>query len=248
VRVTTVIRDLVDFCYPPACAACRAECETGEFLCAACLDQFRALESAAGCERCGMPLAYDGAPCPFCNDRGIRYYRRLLRLGTFSDPLKTLIHQLKYNSRWSLAERLADRLMEQERVRTLLNDTDVIAAVPLHRWKQFRRGYNQADLIAERLSQKMHKPLVRPAIRVRNTESQTHLRSRQERLQNLRNAFRLINPKLIADKRVLVIDDVTTTGATLQSLARTLKRAKPANLSALVVAIADPKHRDFQVV
>jgi ComF family protein len=248
VRVTTVIRDLVDFCYPPACAACRAGCETGEFLCVACLDQLRSLESGSACERCGKPIAYDAAPCPFCNGRGIRYYRRILRLGTFSDPLKALIHQMKYNSRWSLAERLADRLLEQERVRLLLNDVDVIAPVPLHRWKQFRRGYNQADLIAERLSQKAEKPLVRPAARVRNTESQTQLRTRQERLQNLRNAFKLVNPKSIAGKRVLVIDDVTTTGATLQSLARALKRAKPANLSAVVVAIADPKHRDFHVV
>lgn len=247
-RITTVIRDLVDFCYPPACAACRAGCETGEFLCAACLDQLRALESAAGCERCGMPLAYDAAPCPFCNSKGIRYYRRLLRLGTFSDPLKELIHQMKYSGRWSLAERLADRLREHERVRTLMHDVEVITPVPLHRWKQFRRGYNQAELIAERLSQKMHKPLVRPALRVRNTESQTQLHSRQERLQNLRNAFKLIDPKSIEGKRVLVIDDVTTSGATLQSLARTLRRAKPAKLSALVVAIADPKHRDFKVV
>ena len=195
-----------------------------------------------------MPLAYPEAPCPFCKGKGVHYYQRILRLGTFSEPLKTLVHQMKYHGRWSLGEQLADRLLAKPPVRALLGEADVIAAVPLHRWKQFRRGYNQAELIAERLSQKMHKPLVRPAVRVRNTESQTQLRSRQERLQNLRNAFKLTDPKSIAGRRVLVIDDVTTTGATLQSLARTLRRAKPAKLSALVVAIADPKHRDFKVV
>lgn len=195
-----------------------------------------------------MPLAYEAAPCPFCVGKGIRYYNRILRLGTFSEPLKTLVHQMKYHGRWDLAERLADRLLEQRRIRMLLEEIDVISPVPLHRWKQFRRGYNQAALVAARLARKTHKPLLRAAIRARNTESQTQLRSRRDRLQNMRNAFRLINAGSLAGKRVLVIDDVTTTGATLQSLARTIRRARPASLSALVLAVADPKHRNFQVV
>ena len=195
-----------------------------------------------------MPLAYEAAPCPFCVGKGIRYYDRILRLGTFSEPLKMLVHQMKYHGRWNLAERLADRFLEQGRIRTLLEEIDVIAPVPLHRWKQFRRGYNQAALVAARLALKTNKPLLRAAIRARNTESQTQLRSRRDRLQNMRNAFRLINAGSLAGKRVLVIDDVTTTGATLQSLARTVRRARPASLSALVLAVADPKHRNFQVV
>ena len=195
-----------------------------------------------------MPLAYPQAPCPFCNGKGVHYYRRVLRLGTFSEPLKALIHQMKYHGRWNLAERLADRLFAQHRIRSLLEEADVIVPVPLHRWKQFRRGYNQAALIAERLANRAAKPFVRPAVRVRNTTSQTELRTRQDRLRNLRNAFRLRNSVAITGKHVVVIDDVTTTGATLQSLARTLRRAKPASLSALVLAVADPKHRDFHVV
>lgn len=248
IRFTTVLRDLVDFCYPPVCAACKTQCATGSFLCDSCFGQLRALESAAACELCGLPLAYDGAPCPFCAGKGVRYYSRVLRLGTFSKPLDTLVHQLKYHGRWHLAERLADRLLEQQRVRALLEQIDVIAPVPLHRWKQFRRGYNQAALVAARLSLKTGKPLAKAALRVRNTQSQTHLRTRRDRLQNMRNAFRVKGRTALAGKRVLIVDDVTTTGATLQSLARTIRRAKPARLSALLVAVADPKHRHFQVV
>jgi len=248
VRPVTLVRDLLDFCYPPACAGCGEACDAQQFLCTSCLSQLQTVELAAACERCGAPVAYPEAPCPFCNGKGVHYYKRILRLGTFSEPLKTLIHEMKYNGRWSLGEQLADRLLAQKRIRAMLEYVDVIAPMPLHRWRHLRRGYNQAAVIAVRVARKVPRPIVWPVTRTRNTETQTHLHSRQERIRNLRNAFKLRNPSVIAGKHVLVIDDVTTTGATLQSFARTLRRAKPASLTALVIAIADPKHRDFQVV
>lgn len=195
-----------------------------------------------------MPLAYLDAPCPFCKDKGVHYYDRVLRLGTFSEPLKTLIHQLKYQGRWSIGEHLAKRLLAQPRALALLGEVDAIAPVPLHRWRQLRRGYNQAAVVAAQIAGEISKPLVWPAARVRNTRTQTHFHSRKDRADNLRSAFRLRNPAAIAGRRVLVIDDVTTTGATLQSFARTLRRAKPASLTAMVVAVADPRHRNFTIV
>jgi predicted amidophosphoribosyltransferase len=113
-------------------------------------------------------------------------------------------------------------------------------------YRQFRRGYNQATVIARSLAKQLDKPLARPLSRIRHTPTQTGIHSRQKRFDNVRDAFRLRNARCIRGKRVLVIDDVMTSGATLQTVARALSPAKPASLEALILAIADPKGRDFE--
>ena len=86
------------------------------------------------------------------------------------------------------------------------------------------------------------------ARRIRPTETQTHLHSNTKRYENLRGAFEVINADAIHDKRIVLVDDVLTTGATLVSLARSLKSVKPRSLSAIVIAVADPKGRSFEVI
>jgi ComF family protein len=195
-----------------------------------------------------MPIAGAGSPCPFCQGQGVAHYESILRLGIFENPLKDLIHFLKYNRRWTAGEFLAERLLAHGPICNIIQAADVLVPVPLHPIRHFTRGYNQAAVVARILSRRYHKPIARPLSRIRNTESQTNLRSRQKRLDNLKEAFRLRAPKSIEGKRVLVIDDVMTTGATLQTVARALNPAHPASLDALVLAIADPKHRNFEVI
>jgi ComF family protein len=243
-----LVRDVIDFCYPGLCAACRAAADPRQTLCTGCLAKLVALESAAACPQCAMPVAHPGSPCPFCQEKGVAHYESVLRLGVFENPLKDLVHFLKYQRRWSAGDFLAQRLLAKDAVRALVQSADVLMPVPLHPIRHFTRGYNQAAVVARYIARKFKKPLVRPLRRIRNTESQTNLRSRQKRIENLKDAFLLRAPGCVHDKRVLVIDDVMTTGATLQSVARALKPAEPAALDALVIAIADPKHQDFQRV
>jgi ComF family protein len=238
----------MDFCYPGACAACGAATEGPATLCPACDGELRKLETAAACRSCAKPLPEDGAPCPHCLGDGMAHYEWVLRLGTFTDPLKGLIHQLKYNQRWPLAEVLADRLLEQERVKALLSEAEVIVPVPLHRLRQIARGYNQAEVIARRIAARRGLPLRRPVIRLRNTDSQTNMTSAAQREENMRDAFALLSPRGVRGKHVVVVDDVMTTGATLKAFARALRPAKPASLCAIVLAVADPKGRDFKTV
>lgn len=245
--LVSLLRDVIDLCYPHLCALCKAACDEASFLCPLCDLALHQLQAHPACEGCGAPLATREAPCPFCQSRGVRHYRCLLRLGTFSAPLKDLIHRMKYNRQWALAELLATRLLAHKGVRDLLDSADVLVPVPLHFLRQFRRGFNQAEIIARQLSKDSGKPVVRPISRVRHTESQTQL-TRQKRMQNVRDAFRLNHPETIRGKHLVVIDDVMTTGATLQTVARTLRRARPASLSALLLAVADPKGRDFRAV
>lgn len=166
----------------------------------------------------------------------------------FADPLKHLIYQIKYHNRWAQAEFLADRLLAQPRVAALLGSVERIVCVPLHPLRHISRGYNQAQLVATRLSRKCGARLVHPVVRLRNTQTQTHLHSKEKRFENLREAFGLLDGRAIAGADVVVIDDVMTTGATLRSLASTLAEARPGRLSAIVLAVADPQRREFESI
>jgi competence protein ComFC len=246
VKLTGLVTRLMDFCYPGACACCGAGTEGAAALCDGCDVELRKLETAPACRSCGKPLAEPGAPCGWCLGDGVPHYEWVLRLGVFGDPLKHLVHQLKYHRRWPLAEVLADRLLEQEPVKGLMNETDVLVPVPLHRLRQIGRGYNQAEIVARRLASRCRKKLARPVVRLRNTESQTNMPSAAKREENMRDAFALLDGRAVRGKRVVVVDDVMTTGATLRAVAQALRPALPASLCAVVLAVADPKGRDFK--
>lgn len=246
--LTALVSQLLDFCYPGACAACRKATDGAASLCEACDAKLRKLESAPACRSCAKPLPEHGSPCPHCLGDGVAHYGWVLRLGTFTDPLKHLIHQVKYHHRWPLAEVLADRLLGQEHLKTLLSETEVIVPVPLHRFRQVTRGYNQAEVIARRLATRCRLPFARPVVRLRNTESQTTMPSAARREENMREAFALLSPRAVRGKHVVVVDDVMTTGATLKAFAHALRPARPASLSAVVLAVADPKGRDFKAI
>ena len=243
-RMTAILRDLIDFCVAPVCAACSAPA-VGGFLCESCMGKLDQLADAPSCWRCAMPLAERGAPCPYCRGAGVPRYDMIVALGRFDEPLKDLIHQMKYQRQWPIAEHLADRLARTDRAARLLSSADRVVPVPLHRFRHISRGYNQAEVIARRLAGDR---VIRPVVRTHNTPTQTQLHSTAKRFENLRGAFRLTRPKSVAGQRVVVVDDVMTSGATLQSLARTLAAGKPRSLDAIVLAIADPKGRKFEAI
>ena len=133
-------------------------------------------------------------------------------------------------------------------MKPLLANADWLIPVPLHRARQIFRGFNQAEVIAKRLGKHYGTKIARPAVRLRQTDVQAHLHSRSRREENMKDAFGLIDERKIRHKHVVLIDDVMTTGATLQSLARTLDPAEPASISAIVLAAADPLGQDFSVI
>jgi ComF family protein len=252
VRLASLAGGLVDFCYPRVCLACAQPLQEASghplSLCDDCATQLSSLESAPFCDRCGLPISEPHAPCARCQSGGVPHFYRVIRLGVFQEPLKHLIKQMKNHRRWPIAEMLAGRVTSHEPAKALLSQTDVLVPVPLHPFRQIARGYNQAEVLAQSIGRICRIPLARPMVRARRTPMQTTMTSPTQRIENLRDAFLLINPKHIQEKHVLLIDDVMTTGATLQSAARALAEAQPASLCALVIAVADPKHQDFQTI
>lgn len=240
--------DVAQLCYPSFCAACKAEAPAGAYFCQRCEGELKLLTKAPACDRCAMPVAALGLPCPWCEGTGLKPYKHVARLGAFVDPLKGLIHQVKYHRRWSTAEHLTDRLYAKPIVKQILDETDVLLPVPLFALRHVKRGFNQADVVACRLATLAGKKVVRPVVRWRATETQTRQHGRVKRLRNLRGAFVLVEPELVSGKRVTVVDDVLTTGATLRTIARTMRDAKPVHLCAITIAIADPEWNDFEKI
>jgi ComF family protein len=187
------------------------------------------------CSKCGEPAhAIDGL-CGRClkGEHAFDFARSAL---LFTHTLRDIIHHLKYSDRVSLAKPLGDILKECLQREAFTGD--VVVPVPLHRSRQRQRGFNQAELIAARLGLPLNTRLLR---RRKDTPSQTGL-SRNERKRNLAGAFEVCGE---VRGTVILVDDVYTTGATVNEIARTLKRAGARRVEALTAArVADDFYRN----
>src|SRR5262245_5823359 len=132
-RLLSLTQPVVDFLFPPICLACDTPATTAP-LCPTCQSKLEDLEVHPACTHCARPLP-PGAACGWCKGKGLPHLEHVLRLAVYDDPLRKLIHHMKYNRRWPLADHLATRLHTRPDIRTLLADADYIIPVPLH-WRR----------------------------------------------------------------------------------------------------------------
>jgi ComF family protein len=220
----------------PACAACDLLLEqpTRGPICPACWASILPLTPPL-CDRCGDPLptwraiSVPLARCPRCR-RTSRFVDRARAVGAYDNALRAIVHALKYEGRRSLARPLA-RLMRRRGADVLAGAACVIP-VPLHASRRRQRGFNQATDLARRL----RLPLVPALRRVRATATQTDLPAAQ-RHRNVRDAFAVTRAaSTLTGAIVVLVDDVSTTGATLEACARVLKEAGVKEVRALTAA------------
>ncbi len=222
--------ELVQIVYPRVCVGCSNKLpKTEELICLSCV--------------ASLPLTN------FWNIRQNKMERQLMgrvnlkyavALCHFSKDsvVQNLLHELKYKGETDVGVLLGEMLGEK------LNDSnlpkaDAIVPIPLHWKKQQIRGYNQSDFIAEGLSKKLDIPVLKNVVeRVNETASQTR-KNLFERIENVSNIFKVCKPESIEDKHILLVDDVMTTGSTLESCAEAIALCQNTRLSIATIAFAN---------
>lgn len=215
---------------PQMCLLCDKEIDKG-MICDNCQEYLPVVKPPM-CQRCGRPLR-KGTICYFCRTISALDHGRAWML--FVPPSDKLIHHLKYRNKTRLARLLGRAMAALIQADHKHKNADTIMPVPLYWWKQLRRGYNQAALLTRIISQETGIAKQNKLKRVKNTRSQTRL-NEQERQKNVSDAF-AVTADDIKDKKVILVDDVLTTGATINECARVLKEHGAAEVYSCVAAI-----------
>jgi ComF family protein len=236
-----LFRAFLDILFPPLCHVCRTHVPGDEeiHICAACREKIAPIASPF-CPVCGVPFATEDGidhPCgPCLTDRPP--FARARSATVFQGAVQELVHRFKYGRKMHLARPLG--LLTARALSDFARQAapDCIVPVPLHNRRLRERGFNQSQLLGRMLAKRWSIPLsVNNLRRIRWTEPQVGLSS-SERERNVRGAFAIADPAHIREKRVLLVDDVYTTGSTVAECARTLARAGAEEVFVITVARA----------
>jgi len=229
----------LDIVYPPVCIACRRATESHFGLCPECWTRMRFIEKPF-CERLGTPFDVDLGQPGLLSPEAIANppaFSRARSVVKFDDgPARLIVHRLKYYDRLEVA-RPVGRWMARAG-RELLDDCDLLAPVPMHRLRLLGRKHNQAALLAKAISRETGVPAAMRALeRVKATPPQVGL-SKAQRATNLQGAFKVgdAGRMVVLDKRIVLVDDVMTSGATANAAARVLLRAGARRVDVLTFA------------
>jgi ComF family protein len=231
------VRAALTLLNPPQCAVSQADTEVGVHLCGVCAREAEPLLTPR-CERCSQPFFGEITgpfTCSNCEDRKLHFDCAIAPYRS-RKVVREFIHRFKYNRhfylRHQLADWMADGLADERLTRQRI---DGFVPVPLHPARQREREFNLADVLAGLLSRRTGIPLARLLQRTRYTTTQTQL-DRDERMENLRGAFRVRQSTGVTGRHLVLIDDVFTTGSTVDECSRALREAGAASVRVLTVA------------
>lgn len=225
------------FYYPKwRCVNCGKEIFNDEYFCDTCKNELPFIEGAI-CEHCGRKTIADEKYCSTCKGRLI-FTDKARSVFNYQKPVDALIRKAKYDNKRYLLDMFAEHLANAY-FKNYFN-ADYLCFVPMTKKREKNRGYNQSKILAEKLSQKTGVPVFYEVEKIKDTQNQAKL-SAEARRKNLTDAFKVIDKKTITGKKILIIDDVTTTGATAEAVATKLKKAGATIVELLTVASVPPK-------
>ncbi len=237
-----IVRAGLDLVFPPTCAGCSVDLENhagGLLVCQECREQLTSIKP--GCRLCGADVpavAAMSADCPACRGRRLRF-DTTVRLGPYQGLLRRLVLAAKSRTQQPLAVMLADLMAETRHGQLFELKIDLVVPIPMHWSRRLWRGGNHTDLLAARLAKSMGVAWSnRVLTRTRRTVPQAELPP-SARFKNIRGALRVARPAAIAGKRVLVVDDIMTTGATCSEAARVLLQEGASYVASAIVARAE---------
>ena len=239
------LKSLIDLIYPPRCPICQAFLQDQNTLqgkqdlpfCQACFMDFTAIESPL-CSLCGRPFSDGAERDRICEDclRKRPAYDIARAPYLYDGALMTAIHELKYAQRSHLADSLGSLLASFAQIWIGELKGSLIVPVPLHPRRLRSRGFNQSLLLSRCVSARTGAQLDFLSLRrTRYTKPQTELSS-EERKKNVRKAFEVVKPEAVKGRTIVLVDDVATTGSTLNECAKALKRAGAETVLCLVLA------------
>lgn len=230
--IANCIEPVKDFFFPPLCFSCNNRlADTESRVCHTCwqsIEKIHPNDHTAHVMR--ERFLEDGSidefySCYYFQEGGV---------------FQKLVHSLKYDAITEFGIELGKHIGDAMKAQADVSEIDALVPVPLYKLKQRERGYNQSESLCQGIARVLHRPVEMSLVkRLKNTVSQTHL-SAEERNQNVGNAFEVSSPKyhLVQKKTLLIVDDVITTGSTIESVARVLKNAGAAKVIAASAAIA----------
>ncbi len=237
VYVKEHIVSFLSLIFPTKCPVCSSIIRAGNHLCFKCWGDIDFITDPS-CQKCSYPFEFDIGMDSLCGSciENEHYFDSAISVMRYGDASKRIVHKLKYSDKAHIAKNVA-RLM-YARIKKDLNDIDIIVPVPMHRKKIRRRLYNQSALIASHLSGISNIPSIANClIKIRHHAPQTGLRSAL-RKNNVKNSFS-VNKNYtshIHNKNILLVDDVYTTGATVDECSKVLKQSYSNKVSVITLA------------
>lgn len=221
------ISSMLDFILPPLCLGCDEYCDNESNICDLCLNKIEEYEYPI-CLNCNSTLTK--IPCHFCKDKSLPVFI----MGEYRFPLDEIIKQFKFKGITHLSSFFSNLIISKYKTDILNLKADCIVPVPLHYAREKERGYNQAELMAKQISHELNLPF-RTDLIIRAKKRKPQVKSKlSEREKNIKDVFQVINKD--EKLRIIILDDVVTSGATMKEVANTLNKNNHKVVGAIAVA------------
>jgi len=233
-KSASLFKSLLDVVMPPVCYVCGQSCSSKYGLCDICLEKIRKIPPPY-CPKCGRHVRTKDSTCHECAQKK-SHLERAWSSCDYKDTIKESIHLFKYNGYVGLLDVFTDILSDFIKQNRIGEGIDLLVPVPIYSTKKRERTFNHAELLARSLSRHMFAPVdTKNLKKIKWTSSQSEL-DKGKRLKNVKDAFLAVDKKALSGKNVMIVDDVFTTGATINECAKTLLESGANKIFSLTLA------------
>ena len=236
-----MLGDIINLFYPALCQACGGKMPKWDrHLCENCLKKIE-MRQPPFCIKCGKRLSVESSTITICKDCKISapYFDRAGSACYYDGILKELVYNFKYKKITSLGEEFAKIIINFMKINNLGNLAEIIAPIPMHPKRLFKREVNHADILAKNIAKKLNIHYSGKLLKkIKETAVQTGL-GRQKRIKNILGSFSIQNSSIAENKNILLVDDLFTTGSTVNECAKLLRKAGARYIEVIALARGD---------